>query len=139
MLCLAEYIWLDGAVPTKGLRSKSKILDLDGAPSLEQFPDWGFDGSSTGQAEGHFSDCILKPVNFVNDPIRGEGNYLVLCEVYNVDGTPHVTNSHGLASNKSIPCSRVLDRLSGLPKVTQHRKARIIVALVPVGLRVVRL
>lgn len=45
------------------------------------FPDWSFDGSSTGQAEGNNSDCILRPVRVVPDPIRGGDDVLVMCEV----------------------------------------------------------
>ncbi len=91
---LAEYIWLDGAVPTRHLRSKARVVDVGGSPSIDDFPDWSFDGSSTNQATGDDSDCILKPVSFVADPIRGEGNYLVMAEVYNPDGeTPHESNS----------------------------------------------
>ncbi|SVD90412.1 uncharacterized protein METZ01_LOCUS443266, partial [marine metagenome] len=59
----AEYIWIDGHMPTAKLRSKTKIIDGE-VTSLENLPDWGFDGSSTQQAEGHFSDCLLKPVCF---------------------------------------------------------------------------
>ena len=88
----AEYIWLDGQKPTASLRSKTKILDS--APkSLNKIPDWGFDGSSTMQAEGHSSDCQLKPVFFVPDPIRGENHILVLCEVLNADGAVHASNT----------------------------------------------
>ena len=88
----AEYIWLDGYTPTASLRSKTKILDV--APtSLESLPDWGFDGSSPRQAEGKFSDCLLKPVAFFNDPIRGGENVLVFCEVFNPDGTAHASNT----------------------------------------------
>lgn len=90
---LAEYIWIDGAVPTRYLRSKARTVDLGKNPSVEDFPEWSFDGSSTNQADGHDSDCILKPVNFISDPIRGEGHFLVLCEVNNPDGTPHESNS----------------------------------------------
>ena len=90
---LAEYIWLDGAVPTRYLRSKAKVVNIDSNPSIEDFPEWNFDGSSTNQAEGRDSDCILKPVSFISDPIRGEGNFLVMCEVFNPDGTPHESNS----------------------------------------------
>ncbi|MDH5722138.1 MAG: glutamine synthetase beta-grasp domain-containing protein [Alphaproteobacteria bacterium] len=90
---LAEYIWLDGAVPTRCIRSKARVVDLGANPEIEDFPEWGFDGSSTNQACGHDSDCILKPVYFVKDPIRGEGNFIVACEVYNPDGTPHESNS----------------------------------------------
>lgn len=91
---LAEYIWIDGAVPTRYLRSKARVVNFKGTPKIEDFPDWSFDGSSTNQAFGEDSDCILKPATFVQDPIRGEGNYLVMCEVYNSDGeTPHESNS----------------------------------------------
>jgi glutamine synthetase len=93
MLSQATYIWHDGAVPTQTLRSKTRILPIKGEKAkLSEFPDWGFDGSSTNQALGHNSDLILKPVYFVKDPILGHGNYLVLCEVLNPDYTPHPTN-----------------------------------------------
>jgi len=84
----AEYIWIDGTEPTARLRSKTRIL-ADGA----ELPDWSFDGSSTNQAPGDNSDCILKPVFSCPDPIRGGDNKLVLCEVFLVDGTPHETNT----------------------------------------------
>ncbi len=93
-LSMVEYIWLDGAIPTRGLRSKARLVEVSIDPSLADFPEWSFDGSSTNQAEGNDSDCILKPACFVHDPIRGEGNYLVLAEVYEADGkTPHESNS----------------------------------------------
>jgi glutamine synthetase len=84
----AEYIWIDGTRPTAMLRSKTKIL-ADGAEP----PIWGFDGSSTNQAEGHASDRVLKPVFTCPDPIRGGENVLVLCEVENIDFTPHESNN----------------------------------------------
>ncbi len=90
---LAEYIWIDGAIPTRQLRSKARVVDVGSAPTIEDFPEWSFDGSSTLQASGDDSDCILKPVSFVTDPIRGEGNYLVMTEVYTPDGQPHESNS----------------------------------------------
>ena len=90
---LAEYIWLDGAVPTRFMRSKAKAVNVGKNPSVDDFPEWSFDGSSTLQAIGHDSDCILKPASFYPDPIRGEGNWLVMCEVMNPDGTPHESNS----------------------------------------------
>jgi glutamine synthetase len=88
---MAEYIWMDGRKPTAKLRSKTKIIGA--VRKLEDIPKWGFDGSSTEQAEGSFSDCMLKPVYYVPDPIRGGSNILVMCEVMNADGTPHVTNT----------------------------------------------
>ncbi|MHC4990115.1 MAG: glutamine synthetase beta-grasp domain-containing protein [Planctomycetota bacterium] len=90
----AEYIWLDGDQPTQQLRSKTRIVTPDdGQVDLSSFPMWSFDGSSTYQADGGDSDCTLQPVAFVRDPIRGDGNYLVLCEVMHADGTPHESNT----------------------------------------------
>lgn len=95
MICLAEYIWMDGAKPTQKLRSKTKVVPLKSPESISisDFPEWSFDGSSTFQADGHKSDLSLKPVRFVHDPIRGQGNFLVMCEVMHADGSPHRTNT----------------------------------------------
>lgn len=92
---IAEYIWIDGKKPTAKLRSKSKVIDGP-VEKLEQIPAWGFDGSSTEQAEGHFSDRLLKPVCFIPDPVRGGENILVMCEVLNPDGSPHATNTRAV-------------------------------------------
>jgi len=89
---IAEYLWIDGSKPTAKLRSKSKIVDGP-VRRLEDLPEWGFDGSSTEQAEGHFSDCRLKPVHFVHDPIREGENVIVMCEVFNADGSVHASNT----------------------------------------------
>lgn len=89
-----EYIWLDGSNPQK-LRSKTKIVEDINSSNPDDFPIWSFDGSSTLQAEsgkGKNTDCLLKPVFVKTDPFRGGINKLVLCEVLNPDGTPHVTN-----------------------------------------------
>src|SRR3989338_6438912 len=88
----AEYIWIDGKKPTAELRSKIKIIDHEVA-TVGDAPDWGFDGSSTEQAGGSKSDCALKPVRVVPDPLRGNPHVLVLCEVLNADGTVHVSNT----------------------------------------------
>ena len=63
-----EYIWLDGYAPVPNLRGKTQIKEFDSFPKLEELPMWGFDGSSTMQAEGHSSDCVLKPVAVYPDP-----------------------------------------------------------------------
>jgi glutamine synthetase len=88
----AEYIWVDGSEPTRTLRSKTKIVP-DGTT---EYPDWGFDGSSTNQADGNDSDCVLKPVFVCKDPIRQGDAVLVLCEVYDSKGNPHSTNARAL-------------------------------------------
>ncbi|GIG00171.1 glutamine synthetase [Catellatospora citrea] len=91
MVYKAEYIWIDGARPTAGLRSKTKIIADGVEPGI-----WGFDGSSTRQAEGHRSDRVLQPVAVFPDPIRGGADVLVMCEVLNIDGTPHESNTRAL-------------------------------------------
>ena len=83
----AEYIWLDGYQPTPHLRSKTMVLDSDKEP-----PFWGFDGSSTQQAQGDASDCVLRPALSVADPIHKGDNILVMCEVLKPDLTPHPSN-----------------------------------------------
>ncbi|MEP9373153.1 glutamine synthetase beta-grasp domain-containing protein [Mesorhizobium sp. KR1-2] len=88
-----EYIWLDGYTPTPNLRGKTQVKEYAEFPTLEQLPLWGFDGSSTKQAEGRSSDCVLKPVAVYPDPARKDG-ILVMCEVMMPDGvTPHPSNT----------------------------------------------
>jgi glutamine synthetase len=84
----AEYIWIDGVEPTPLIRSKTKIIADDAEPGI-----WGFDGSSTEQAPGDKSDCVLSPVFICADPLRGRDNVLVMAEVLLVDGKPHPTNT----------------------------------------------
>jgi glutamine synthetase len=100
-----EYVWLDGYTPEPNLRSKTKIISKEWdietsilteypALTIEDLPIWSFDGSSTRQAEGHFSDCLLKPVKLVRDPDRvGYNCHIALCEVLNPDGTAHKSNT----------------------------------------------
>jgi glutamine synthetase len=110
-----EYVWLDGYTPEPNLRSKTKIItkELPNRPwedivlddaieermrwdelKVEELPVWSFDGSSTQQAEGRFSDCLLQPVKLVRDQTRkGVRCYIALCEVLNPDGTPHASNT----------------------------------------------
>jgi glutamine synthetase len=88
-----EYIWLDGYTPVAGLRSKTQIKEFASFPKLEDLPYWGFDGSSTQQAEGKSSDCVLKPVALFPDSTRRNAA-LVMCEVMMPDGkTPHPSNT----------------------------------------------
>ena len=102
-----EYVWLDGYTPEPNLRSKVKVVDaklhevkgkkLHGV-SLNDCPQWGFDGSSTKQAEGNFSDCTLNPVRLYPNPLNKGvlDSYLVFCEVLNPDGLPHDSNTRAL-------------------------------------------
>lgn len=92
-----EYIWLDGYKPIQSLRSKTKI-EKDFSGKLEDCPMWSFDGSSTEQAPGGSSDCLLQPVFIAPDPQRKNG-YLVMCEVLNSDGTAHESNGRATISD----------------------------------------
>lgn len=99
----AEYIWIDGTEPVPILRSKTKIIDNDTKPGV-----WGFDGSSTGQAPGNKSDCVLEPKYICKDPFRKESiagggtNYLVLCEVSLPGGDVHPSNTRRGCVDSSI-------------------------------------
>jgi len=90
----AEYIWIDGTEPTAEVRSKTRVLKTGEEP-----PTWGYDGSSTNQATGDNSDVVLLPVLTVPDPIRGNGDVLVMCETRLTDDdmTPHPTNTRAPA------------------------------------------
>lgn len=105
-----EYVWLDGYQPEPNLRSKVKVIEIDETSGqfvwnkldVSLCPEWSFDGSSTKQAEGHFSDCILKPVRTYFNPLnKGSlGSFLVMCEVMNPDGTPHKSNTRSLVGEE---------------------------------------
>src|SRR5882672_964996 len=100
-----EYIWLDGYTPVPNLRGKTQIKEFASFPTLEQLPLWGFDGSSTMQAEGHSSDCVLKPVAVYPDGARTNG-VLVMCEVMMPDGkTPHSPKTRPTTPNIPGPGS----------------------------------
>ena len=95
-MAVLEYVWLDGYPHVKNLRSKIKIEPDMGSLDPSQIPNWGFDGSSTMQAEGSNSDCVLSPVNVVRNPLKNRDykeSYIVLCEVLNPDGSPHESNT----------------------------------------------
>ena len=87
-----EYIWLDGYTPLASLRSKTTIKEFSGFPKLTDLPVWGFDGSSTQQAEGKSSDIVLKPVAVYPDSTRKNG-VLVMCETFLHTGVAHPSNS----------------------------------------------
>ena len=83
-----EYIWLDGFEPEPTLRSKVKVTD--GEP-----PEWSFDGSSTQQAEGGSSDCLLLPVEQYENPTN-DGS-LVMCQVHTGEHEVHPSNTRAAA------------------------------------------
>jgi glutamine synthetase len=101
MKVIAKYIWLDGNEPLAEIRGKTKMINMPEKKTYEindlEVPEWGFDGSSTKQAEGNDSDCVLKPVRIYKDPFRkidGCLSVIVLNEVYLPPGSvPHKTNT----------------------------------------------
>ena len=84
-----EYLWLDGCSPTQ-IRYKTKVVKDFGR--TDEPPVWGFDGSSTEQADGSSSDCVLKPVRVYPNPLESK-SAIIFCEVWNPDDTPHETNT----------------------------------------------
>jgi hypothetical protein len=123
-----EYIWLDGKTPIPELRGKTTVKAFDHPPTLGDLPTWGFDGSSTMQAEGKSSDCMLKPVALYPDASRKDG-YIVMSEVMLPDGTPHPSNMRAKVENdpdfwKSTSCTRTGGRLDFPRKVTRVLKVR---------------
>jgi glutamine synthetase len=115
---VAEYIWLDN---NKNFRSKIKIIKHTTLPdyffasngsNVPKYPDWDYDGSSTGQAEGKKSEIILRPIFVCDNPLLHTiGNHvmyskLVLCETYNPDGTPVESNTRHYATKIFNLCAQ---------------------------------
>lgn len=120
MKLLLEYIWLD---VNQGLRSKTKVMVLDytledesDTIPIKLIPEWNYDGSSTGQGSLHHSEVIIRPVVCYKDPFRKtQDSFLVLCETFNIDGTPHSTNTrHIVAEYFNKPSNVDLKPLFGL-------------------------
>jgi glutamine synthetase len=98
-ICL-EYVWLtaDAVSGNPGaLKSKTKIVSK--APdSVQDCPDWAFDGEASNQAPGIDTEVVLHPVALFADPFRGRPNHLVLCECLKQDRTPIASNTRNEAS-----------------------------------------
>lgn len=94
---LVEYIWIDGTKPTPQLRSKTRVVEGHDSDAL-----WGFDGSSTNQASGEDSDCVLRPIRMIQDPFRPPGSLLALCEVLDARMRPHSTNKRHITHAHAV-------------------------------------
>ncbi len=80
---LVEYIWIDAE---GGLRGKTKVIWNKEIKILSDLPRWNFDGSSTKQSKGSFSDVFLFPKRIYRDPFRDGNALLILCECYDDAG-----------------------------------------------------
>lgn len=101
---IAEYIWIDGVNLT---RSKTRVfpagqIQAFGVHHADYYPDWDYDGSSTGQHRDNDTEVVLKPKYVCSNPLFTAGNIdcvsvLVLCDTYLSDATtPHTTNNRFL-------------------------------------------
>ena len=106
--CIAEYIWLDA---NKRFRSKTKLIYdfankgfISDKNDISMYPNWDYDGSSTGQASGTSSEIILVPAFVCDNPLLHDSikninsnrvliKKLVLCETFHVDGKPTAENT----------------------------------------------
>ena len=101
---VAEYVWSD---LNGNLRSKIKIIQKQhwghSFSKVEDFPNWNFDGSSTGQSLTTVSDVIIRPVRLYKNPLINSSfeSVLVLCECLNKDLSPHETNSRAKCEETS--------------------------------------
>ena len=107
-----EYIFLDSK---NNFRSKTKVVngpikfDKNQLPDIHHIPDWNYDGSSTGQADGTNSEVIIKPIYVCVDPFRRniKYSYFVLCESYSDEKTPHKNNKRHSCVDRN-PCKSYL-------------------------------
>lgn len=93
------YVWIDGT--GENLRCKTKTVENEPV-TPEDLPIWNFDGSSTYQAEGCNSDVYLHPRALFRDPFRRGKNKIALCDTYNFDHKPGV-------SNNRLPCINAMN------------------------------
>jgi glutamine synthetase len=111
---ILEYVWIDA---NGGMRSKTRVADLESDRVKCILTDsgrweWSFDGSSTGQATGTDSDVLIRPVAIYPNPFYnipsstfGQRAFLVLCDCYNKDGTPHATNARVQCAQTETACA----------------------------------
>ena len=95
--------------------------------SVEELPDWNYDGSSTGQAPGSDSEVIIKPRRIFPDPFRGGDNIIVICDTYTPQGVPLPTNHRAIAAEifKHQPELEPWYGLEQVPTLSDRRLASV--------------
>lgn len=107
---VAEYVWIGGT--GQDLRSKARTLPKK-PESVDDLPQWNYDGSSTGQAPGDDSEVYLVPRAIYKDPFRGGDHILVMCDAYE---PPRVKEDGSVEPIKPIPtntrfaCAAVMEK-----------------------------
>lgn len=99
MKYILEYIWLGGNYE---IRTKTKVLETPQhicLHTIQNIPAWNYDGSSTSQSSGEYSEMNLLPVALYKNPLRNyPHSYLVLCETRDKDNNPLETNKRAKAN-----------------------------------------
>jgi len=98
-MCVCEYVWVDSKGET---RCKSKTATKK-PTTADDCLIWMFNGSATGQATTEESDVYLVPRAVFDDPIRGPGNCMIMCEAVTSTMEP-------AKGNNRAACSEVMDR-----------------------------
>lgn len=104
-----EYIWLYGE-SEPNLRSKTKVWEwlpnetpefnnlrkVGQGPCPEELPIWDFEGEE-------YNEFLIKPVRVKVDSER-KYSFFVMCEVYNIENTPHKSNLRHLIEEEKDDC-----------------------------------
>lgn len=91
---LADYIWLDGA---GNIHVKKKAIyityEAGGRAVVPIFEPWV---ATVTLPDGGSERLLLNPAHYLPDPLRGEDNYVCLCEVRTLDNENHPTNTRAV-------------------------------------------
>lgn len=94
---LVEYIWLDG---NNNFRGKTRVIEIVNDITIDDIPEWNYDGSSTYQATGDNSEVLIKPRRIYSyTPLGDFKRFLVICDTWLPNGQPHPSNTRHSASN----------------------------------------
>jgi len=87
MPVIVEYVWQVGAGGSvAGGHFRSKVRVLKGiVATLEDIPEWNYDGSSTGQATTLQSEVLIKPYLLLKSA-NPRADYVVFCDSWYTDG-----------------------------------------------------